>query len=88
MNAGILDKLNIKIMSPDKVIFEGFAKALSCNNAKGPMDILPGHSNFMSMINNEISLHLDNGVVKKLTTEQAIMEVVNNNVLILTNVQF
>jgi len=43
-------QLNIIINSPDKLIWEGKATSVSSENSTGVFDILPGHSNFVTMI--------------------------------------
>jgi F-type H+-transporting ATPase subunit epsilon len=42
--------LNVKIFSPFRVFFEGQAKSVSAVNATGPLDVLPGHINFFSLL--------------------------------------
>jgi F0F1-type ATP synthase epsilon subunit len=72
-------------MSPEAVIFNGEIQALSCLNSKGVLDVLPGHSNFMSMIKGEVTVHLKNGITQKFPTKEAILEVTDNKATILTN---
>jgi F0F1-type ATP synthase epsilon subunit len=42
--------LTVIINSPDKVIWEGKAEFVSSVNSQGTFDILPMHSNFISII--------------------------------------
>jgi F0F1-type ATP synthase epsilon subunit len=87
MNNRQFELLDVLIMSPESVIFSGVAKAISCKNVKGIIDVLPGHSNFMSLIDKEIVVYHSNGSMQKLNTEKAIIKVVNNQIVILTNVE-
>lgn len=46
-----VDMLHVKVWSPFRVYFDGEAHSLSGVNATGPFDILPQHSNFISLLN-------------------------------------
>lgn len=46
--------MRVKIYAPFKVYFDGPAASLSGTNETGPFDILPGHKNFMSLLNPDI----------------------------------
>ena len=43
--------MHVKIYAPFIVYFDGPAASLSGMNDTGPFDILPGHKNFMSLLN-------------------------------------
>lgn len=47
------DILTISINSPEKLIWEGKAYAVSSENSQGPFDILPRHANFITIIENK-----------------------------------
>lgn len=40
----------VKVYSPFKTYFEGYAKSVSAVNATGPFDILPRHKNFLTLL--------------------------------------
>src|SRR4051794_8035534 len=44
------DVVQCKVYSPFKVYFEGAAKSVSAESAKGPFDILPRHHNFITLL--------------------------------------
>lgn len=46
-------ELNIVINSPQAVVWEGKADSVSTENSLGTFDILPGHANFVTMIENK-----------------------------------
>lgn len=48
-----IDNLKVKIHSPQTVIWEGEAQWVSSVNSQGPFDILPMHSNFITIIQNQ-----------------------------------
>jgi F0F1-type ATP synthase epsilon subunit len=45
-------KLQVRINSPEKIIWEGEAYSVSSKNSEGPFDILPRHANFITTIEN------------------------------------
>ncbi len=43
--------MSVKVYSPFRIYFDGLAFSISAENRVGPFDILPGHHNFMTLIN-------------------------------------
>ncbi|MBP9690567.1 hypothetical protein KBD81_00645 [Candidatus Woesebacteria bacterium] len=80
--------LRLTILSPDATLFEGEAQTISCHNPKGSFDVLYEHTNFMSMIDTEVSIVDMNGASRSIPIEQALIQVIDNVVTILVNVQF
>lgn len=73
-------------MTPEKKIFEGEVLSISCKNELGKLDILPEHSNFMSMIVEEIVIRDLLGKEIIIPVEQAIIQVLKDMVVILMNI--
>lgn len=46
-------KLNVSVKGTEKILWEGEADSVSSVNTQGPFDILPLHSNFISVIENK-----------------------------------
>jgi F0F1-type ATP synthase epsilon subunit len=69
------DTINIIIMSPNEIVWEGSARALSSLNKEGPFDILPNHANFMTLIKDTdvTVLLLDGKNTRTFTFEQAVL---------------
>jgi F0F1-type ATP synthase epsilon subunit len=44
-------ELHIKVYSPFKVYFDGYASSLTAVNDTGQFDVLLGHKNFLSLLN-------------------------------------
>src|ERR1051325_2061123 len=44
------DRLHVKVQTPEKVLWEGEADAVTSRNSAGVFDILPEHANFISML--------------------------------------
>lgn len=79
--------LKVTILSPDETIYEGDAQAISCHNPKGSFDVLYEHTNFMSMIDTQVTVLETNGHQRNFPVEQALIQVQENEVTILINVQ-
>ena len=78
--------INLLMMTPERKIFEGQVLSISCKNELGNLDILPEHSNFMSMTVEEITIRDLMGKEKKIPVEQAIIQVLKDMVVILMNI--
>ncbi len=78
--------LSVSILSPEEVLFEGDVFSLSCFNKEGEFDILPYHSNFISLIYKEIKLFPENSEAKSIPIGYALLKCISNNIMILTNV--
>lgn len=81
--------LHVRILSPQKLILNIQAFAVSSKNSKGVFDILPQHANFITVIENELILvRLNKNTPKKdvLTFKYpiAVISVSDNNVNIYT----
>lgn len=44
---------HIRIVSPNQTLFEGEAESVTSTNSKGIFDILAGHANFITLIENK-----------------------------------
>lgn len=61
-------------MSPEEVVWEGQALALSSENSEGDYDILPGHANFMTLIKGtSVTLLLEDNKEESFTFEHAVL---------------
>ena len=75
-------QIHVTIKSPETVHFDGQVKALTATNEKGTFDILAMHENFISIINTEIVLHLNDKDEKKVKIEKGIIKCLDNKVQI------
>lgn len=78
--------INISVISPEETLFSGQASAITCHNEDGDFDVLPLHTNFISLIDKYIIIHQVNGQNKKITIEKALMKAIENNITILLNI--
>lgn len=79
--------LYVRVISPDLIMFEGEAKAVSLTNDKGPFDILPGHENFISIIKNKVVIYDLNQQKKEMPIISAVIKVYQNQIDIFTGVE-
>lgn len=79
-------KINITVLSPNETLFSGEAAAITCHNDEGDFDVLPLHTNFISLINQSILIHLINGETKKIDIGNALLKALENNITILLNI--
>ncbi len=78
--------INISVLSPEETLYSGQAKALTCHNEDGDFDVLPLHTNFISLIDEYVIIHMLNGERKKITIAKALMKAIENNITILLNI--
>ena len=69
------DLLEISVRTRDRVIYSGKAKSVTSVNDKGKFDILPKHSNFISLINELLIIRDPGGATRKIPVESGILRV-------------
>lgn len=83
-----MELLNVKIITPQQIIFQGQAISISSKNSIGPFDILPQHANFITLTENtDIVIRQTNGKEVKFNFPLAIINTFHNEVSIYTNIQ-
>lgn len=79
--------LTVNIKRPDRVEFIGSAKAVTSTNMKGTFDVLPYHSNFISLIKEKVTVHILEGEPISYTLQAGIIKVTGNNVTVLIGIE-
>ncbi len=80
------DKLKVKINTPEKILWEGVAEWVSSVNSQGPFDILPYHTNFVTIIENQ-TIRINTGSeIKEYTFPHSVIYAHANSVHIYTNI--
>lgn len=79
--------LFITIISPEATVFEGKIKAFSSINSDGPFDVLPQHTNFISIIKNKITLYDEYGAERQIKLENGIVEVFEDKVQVFVGIE-
>jgi len=73
-----MDELTVKIISPEKIMWEGRASAVSSENSQGPFDVLPEHANFITLIKSKpIVVHRSDGDTEFMFN-RAVMHAIND----------
>lgn len=79
--------LQVKVLSPKKMIFLGQALSLSSVNSTGKFDILPQHANFITLVkNNQLTIVTKKGDTESYHFNLAIVLAVNNTVSVYTDI--
>lgn len=95
VNIGLLEDIQkddktalskVKIYSPYRVYYDDAADSVSAVNLTGPFDILPGHKNFMTLLNSGEIVVRSNKGAQKLKIERGVMHVRKNTVTIFLDV--
>lgn len=78
----------LKVINPQEVVFVGKIKALASVNIDGEFDVLPGHTNFISIVNQRVWLyHLDNKR-QELKIDVGVLRFVNNQADLYLGLEF
>lgn len=79
--------LQVKISSPDRIIWDDPGKAVSAENAKGDFDVLPGHANFITIcIDSDITIYDLEGETHTFHFDRCAFYCYHNKVTIYTEV--
>lgn len=80
------EMLKVRINSPERLLWEGEALWVSSKNSQGPFDILPFHTNFVTILENE-TIRINSGdKVTEYKFSRSVIYVHSNNVYIYTNI--
>ncbi|HET7629917.1 MAG TPA: hypothetical protein VFK03_00945 [Candidatus Saccharimonadales bacterium] len=81
------ERLQVKIISPNKTYFEGEAVSLSATNNVGKFDILPEHHNFITLLTTgEIELKLPSGEAEKFTASGGLLRIKSDQVTVFLDI--
>ncbi|MCG6987976.1 MAG: F0F1 ATP synthase subunit epsilon [Gemmatimonadetes bacterium] len=77
--------LQVRVVSPQKIVFEGDAAALVAPAWDGMVGILPGHAPFLTLVGvGELSIELPGGGSRSFQVAGGILKVLTNRVTVLT----
>lgn len=79
--------LQFKILTPSKTLYRGPARAVSSVNETGPFSILPGHTNFISLIRQYVVLQLPDRSSKRFSITQGVLYCRRDQVAIYTGIK-
>jgi F-type H+-transporting ATPase subunit epsilon len=78
--------LAVKILTPEQIVWQGSAQAVSSHNSVGPFDILPEHANMITFIESQPIEVVTAEGSKTFTFEKAVLSVRNNNVSVFADI--
>jgi F0F1-type ATP synthase epsilon subunit len=79
--------LDVRISKATATLWQGKARSISTKNLEGPLDVLPMHANFITLLKNvPIHITLPEGEVKRFTFPLAVMSVRDNVVRVYTEI--
>lgn len=81
------EKLKVVVKSPEGIVFDGEVYALTSKNVGGLFDVLPFHSNFVSIIKELLLLYETKENPKEMKIENGVMKVSENDVEIFLGVE-
>jgi F-type H+-transporting ATPase subunit epsilon len=81
------DSLSITIINAEQTLYEGPARALSSTNEEGPFDVLPMHSNFISIIKDFLIIHHEKGDKKELKIEGGVLRAFENRIQVFLGIE-
>jgi F0F1-type ATP synthase epsilon subunit len=79
--------LNVIVRNTEEIVFQGEVERVSSFNEVGRFDVFPMHANFISIIQQELSIFHNKQKIKELKIDQAIMKVKGNIVHIFLGVE-
>lgn len=81
-----MSKLTIKIVTPERVVFEGSADSLSAMTESGEVTILPNHVPMASLLRSGEMRLKDNGIETTLAVSTGVLEIHSgSNIVILAD---
>ena len=80
------ERLHLRILAPTSVIFDGQVDSVSAENHVGSFDVLPGHTNFFTLLSGEIVQANELGRPLTFNVQRGIMKVHDNVVVVYANI--
>lgn len=74
------EKLHVTVRNRIKIVFDDDAHSVSSKNATGVFDILPEHSNFISLIMSPLIIRTMDGKKQEITFDNGLLKVNSNKV--------
>ena len=78
--------LKVQVRSRQGLVFEGDLFAVSSYNSAGLFDVLPQHTNFISLIKRKVTLRRGDGRTDEIALENGVIMVENNRVVVFLGV--
>ena len=77
--------LSVKVVSPERVLFEGAAASMVAPSWDGRVGILPGHAPFLSLLGSgDLDLDIEGGRSERYYVSGGVLKVLANEVTVLS----
>lgn len=80
----VTKSLYLKIVDPEKTIFEGNITSLTSTNEVGKFDVLENHSNFISVIKEILTVKIGNDT-REFKLTDGVMKIKENKIYVYVN---
>ncbi len=80
-------ELFVEIVNSENIVYSGKVKSVTSFNEKGRFDVIPMHTNFISIIHKKVALHELSGSRQEFQIESGIMKVKGNIIQIFLGVE-
>lgn len=79
--------ISVKVYAPFHIYYEGEALSVSAVNDVGPLDVLPGHHNFLCMlVPGEVKINTLSKGLRRIKINRALLHVHANHVTVFVDV--
>jgi len=72
--------LSVLVQNREGILYQGPAQSLTSYNPKGKFDLLPQHANFISLVEQGLSIKKEDGTTQEIPLKNGILRVVQNQV--------
>lgn len=79
--------LLVYVRTPEQIIYQGEAAAISAVNKKGLFDVLMQHENFITIIKEKVIIHMKNGEKKEFPIRSGVLKAEGNKIYIFLGLQ-
>src|SRR5262245_45217339 len=76
----VADKIHVLVRNRTRVLFDADVRSLSSHNDTGKFDILPEHSNFISLITSPLILRAVDGKTHEIPFTKGMLKVKDNTI--------
>ena len=82
--------LHVELVSPEDIVFTGTATMVVARTGDGEIAFQPGHVPFVGVLSGKgpVKIHSENGTVLNVAVHSGFVEVSNDNVTILSDVEY
>jgi len=79
--------LFVQVKSPENIVFEGEADAITSVNERGRFDVLPFHANFISIIKDVLVVREKGGKMNEIKIDGGVIKANENKIFIFLGIE-